>query len=380
MMEGTSLVNIMDRWIWSLQSSGDFTVASIRKLIDEFTLSKVSSSTRWIKAVPIKVNVLAWKIKLDNLPTRLNISHRGMDIDSILCLTCGKAVESIKHIFFTCQIARDILHLITRWWNIPYMEVSSYEEIQRLFIIAKWVMCHEPNSEGSGSAWKAYMNTRIAGLFLLVLLEYPNGKGVARATSRGLDMTPHWSEVGVAPLMSPRQDETKPGRFEAMAIEIEKNATSGSTVIDENRGRDDLRQNPKKRGTSKDVVASLDQRVAGVETSMAELKNQVEGLEGLNSDFTSMREDFRVALNTLSGDLKREIHDLRDSFMGEITKIREEFGDEVSTLHQVIEALQADMALCKRSLASGGGNTNHGPKIDVPKPSPFVGKREARGG
>ncbi|GJY44465.1 hypothetical protein Tco_0432678 [Tanacetum coccineum] len=67
---------------------------------------------------------------------------------------------------------------------------------------------HEPNSEGSGSAWKAYMNARVAGLFLLVLLEYPNGKGVVCATSRGLDMAPHWSGVGVAPLMSPRHDET----------------------------------------------------------------------------------------------------------------------------------------------------------------------------
>ncbi|GKA38078.1 putative retrotransposon gag domain, nucleotide-binding alpha-beta plait domain protein [Tanacetum coccineum] len=167
-------------------------------------------------------------------------------------------------------------------------------------------------------------------------------------------------------------------RFEAMTNENEKIGASGSPIVDENWGRDDVHQNPKKRGTSKDVVASLDQRVAGVETSMAELKNQVEGLEGLDSDFTSMREDFRVALNTLSGDLKREIHDLRDSFMGEITKIREGFGEEVSTLHQVIEGLQADMALCKRSLASGGGNTNHDPKIDVPKPSPFVEKREAR--
>ncbi|GJV10877.1 putative retrotransposon gag domain, aspartic peptidase domain protein [Tanacetum coccineum] len=99
---------------------------------------------------------------------------------------------------------------------------------------------------------------------------------------------------------------------------------------------------------------------------------------GLDSAFASMREDFRVALNALAGDLKREIHDLRDSFMGEITKIREEFGEEVSTLHQTIEDLQADVALCKRSLASGGGNPNHGPKIDVPKPSLFVGKWEAR--
>nr|GEY61369.1 putative retrotransposon Gag domain, nucleotide-binding alpha-beta plait domain protein [Tanacetum cinerariifolium] len=129
---------------------------------------------------------------------------------------------------------------------------------------------------------------------------------------------------------------------------------------------------------SKDIVASLDKRVAGVKTSMAELKNQVEGLEGLGSDFESMREDFRVAFNILSGDLKREIHDLKDSFMGEIAKIREEFREEVFTLHQTFEDLQADVALCKRSSASGGGNANHGPKLDVPKPLLFVGKREAR--
>nr|GFA68785.1 putative retrotransposon Gag domain, aspartic peptidase domain protein [Tanacetum cinerariifolium] len=100
-------------------------------------------------------------------------------------------------------------------------------------------------------------------------------------------------------------------RFEAMAIKIEKNAASGSTVIDENRGRNDLRQNPKKRGT----------------------------------------------------------RDHEDT--GGV-------GEEVSTLHQTIEDLQADVALCKRSLASGGDNNNHGPKIDVPKPSPFMEKQEAK--
>ncbi|GJW58057.1 hypothetical protein Tco_0104788 [Tanacetum coccineum] len=193
--------------------------------------------------------------------------------------------------------------------------------------------CHEPNSEGSGSAWKAYMNARVAGLFLLVLLEYPNGKGVVRATSRGLDMAPHWSGVGAAPLMSPRQDETSEPLLYAGWM------AGPYRCKDATRGRNDdpvtsgvwnyVASQPKKRGTSKDVVASLDQRVAGVETSMAELKNQEEGLEGLDSDFTSMREDFRVALNTLSGDLKREIHGLRDSFMGRDPQVRKEFGDEV---------------------------------------------------
>ncbi|GKB11490.1 hypothetical protein Tco_0845413 [Tanacetum coccineum] len=224
------------------------------------------------------------------------------------------------------------------------------------YTYGSFAICYEPNSERPGSAWMAYMNARVAGLFLLVLLEYPNGKGVVRAKSRGLDIGLHWSGVGAVPLISPRQDETSEpllyagwmaGHYQckdAMRGRNDDRVTSGIRA----RGRDDLRHQPKKRGTSKDVLESLDQRVAGVETSMAELKNQVEGLEGLDSNFMSMRDDFRVALNTLSGEL------------------------------MFFEGLQADMALCKRSLVSGGGNTNHGLKIDVPKPSPFMGKQEAR--
>nr|GEX97473.1 putative RNA-directed DNA polymerase, eukaryota, reverse transcriptase zinc-binding domain protein [Tanacetum cinerariifolium] len=50
--------------------SGDFSVSSVRKLID-------NAKTRWIKDVPIKINVHAWKMIHDCLPTRFNISQRG---------------------------------------------------------------------------------------------------------------------------------------------------------------------------------------------------------------------------------------------------------------------------------------------------------------
>nr|GEV45524.1 hypothetical protein [Tanacetum cinerariifolium] len=55
---------------------------------------------RWIKEVPIKVNIHDWKVSLDGLPTRWNISRRGMDISSILCPLCELAVETSKHLFF----------------------------------------------------------------------------------------------------------------------------------------------------------------------------------------------------------------------------------------------------------------------------------------
>nr|GEX82144.1 hypothetical protein [Tanacetum cinerariifolium] len=99
----------------ALEGSGEFTIMSVRKMIDDFMLSEVSSKTRWNKAVPIKVNVHAWKVKLDGFPTRLNISRRVIDIESILCLMCGKAVESTSHVFFTCQMSKEILRKTSRW-------------------------------------------------------------------------------------------------------------------------------------------------------------------------------------------------------------------------------------------------------------------------
>ncbi|GKC16651.1 RNA-directed DNA polymerase, eukaryota, partial [Tanacetum coccineum] len=120
-------------WSWSLEGSGVFSVASVRKLLDDKRLPIVSSQTRWIKAVPIKVNILAWKVRLDCLPTRLNISRRGMDIASILCPICGSAVESSSHVFFDCQVTKDNFRKICHWWDVDFMEVF-WARAKELFV------------------------------------------------------------------------------------------------------------------------------------------------------------------------------------------------------------------------------------------------------
>nr|GFA90065.1 RNA-directed DNA polymerase, eukaryota, reverse transcriptase zinc-binding domain protein [Tanacetum cinerariifolium] len=53
-VEGCILADMMDRWFWSSEGSGEFTITSVRKMIVDFMLPDVSSKTRWIKAVPIK--------------------------------------------------------------------------------------------------------------------------------------------------------------------------------------------------------------------------------------------------------------------------------------------------------------------------------------
>ncbi|GJT65494.1 RNA-directed DNA polymerase, eukaryota, reverse transcriptase zinc-binding domain protein [Tanacetum coccineum] len=122
------LVPTSDRWTWTLANSGEFSVASVRQLIDDKTLPEVDSKTRWIKYVPIKVNVLAWKVKSDSLPTRFNVSRRGIPIDSIKCGICDTGAETSSHLFFSCCMVRQTVRLISRWWDISYAEFESYED------------------------------------------------------------------------------------------------------------------------------------------------------------------------------------------------------------------------------------------------------------
>ncbi|GKD30967.1 hypothetical protein Tco_1241745 [Tanacetum coccineum] len=45
-VEGTLLADMRDRWTWSLEGSSDFSVASVRKLLDGNMLPEVASKTR----------------------------------------------------------------------------------------------------------------------------------------------------------------------------------------------------------------------------------------------------------------------------------------------------------------------------------------------
>nr|GEX36441.1 RNA-directed DNA polymerase, eukaryota [Tanacetum cinerariifolium] len=117
-----------DIWVWSLEKSGVFSFASIRKMIDDKSLSEVATKTRWIKVVPIKVNVYAWKVKNDYLLTRFNISRCGIDIASIMCPFCSNGVETSSHLFFSCNLARTLTRRIIQWWDISDEEFNAYEE------------------------------------------------------------------------------------------------------------------------------------------------------------------------------------------------------------------------------------------------------------
>nr|GEW80080.1 RNA-directed DNA polymerase, eukaryota [Tanacetum cinerariifolium] len=117
-----------DTCIWSLSNDDSFLVNSVRKHIDEHSLPSLFPCTQWYKMIPKKVIVFMWRMLLDRLPNRLNLSSYGLDIDLISCMVCNGHVESNDHIFFTCDMAVAIWNLVRSWIDLPLPIFLSCED------------------------------------------------------------------------------------------------------------------------------------------------------------------------------------------------------------------------------------------------------------
>ncbi|GJW79628.1 RNA-directed DNA polymerase, eukaryota [Tanacetum coccineum] len=114
----TSLSDQYDIWQWSLNGLSGFFVASVRHLVDSWLLDTCNDVTRWNRLLPIKVNVFLWRLKLNKLPSRVNLDRRGIDVISINCSSCQGDLETVNHTFFNCGLAKELWPLLAKWWDL----------------------------------------------------------------------------------------------------------------------------------------------------------------------------------------------------------------------------------------------------------------------
>ncbi|GJW56322.1 RNA-directed DNA polymerase, eukaryota [Tanacetum coccineum] len=133
-MNSVVLSSSKDRWTCDLSGDGEFKVKVIRNFIDDLFLPSSDVETRWVKFIPIKVNVFSWRARRDRLPTRVNLSRRGVLLDSHLCPLCNAAMEDVQHVFFRCDVARVVLRKICRWWDLDWQEICSFSDWDAWFL------------------------------------------------------------------------------------------------------------------------------------------------------------------------------------------------------------------------------------------------------
>nr|GEY73349.1 RNA-directed DNA polymerase, eukaryota [Tanacetum cinerariifolium] len=125
LMNSLSLSSSKDRWVCNISGDGSFSVKAILNYLDDHFLPSASEPIRWVKSIPLKINVFAWRACL---PTRANLVRRGIAMESINCPMCNSFEEDVHHVFFRCDVAQAILRHISRWWDLDCQSWSSFAE------------------------------------------------------------------------------------------------------------------------------------------------------------------------------------------------------------------------------------------------------------
>nr|XP_043614188.1 uncharacterized protein LOC122586145 [Erigeron canadensis] len=116
--------NDVDKWVFSVDNLNEFSVKEIRLRIDSMVLPVNIFATRWNNMVPRKVNIHAWRVLLDRIPTRKNLVTKGLDIPSLLCPMCECDVETSDHVFGNCNVASRVWRAVSNWIQIPIPSVG----------------------------------------------------------------------------------------------------------------------------------------------------------------------------------------------------------------------------------------------------------------
>nr|GEV99790.1 RNA-directed DNA polymerase, eukaryota [Tanacetum cinerariifolium] len=116
------------RWFCDLNGEGAFRVKDARSIIDDIFLPSSEVATRWVKYIPIKINIFMWRARLNRIPTRCNLASHDVVLESSLCPLCGLAPEDASHVLFRCELSKHVFRRICQWWDLDWQDVLSFPD------------------------------------------------------------------------------------------------------------------------------------------------------------------------------------------------------------------------------------------------------------
>lgn len=153
------------------------------------------------------------------------------------------------------------------------------------------------------------------------------------------------------------------------------------------QGEEETTRRSKKKGTrdlsrdpsvSRTLTSELEPRLMKVECTVAnmhdditQLSDSVEGLEGkveaAHTATQDLRDETLGLVNSALATIREEVAKLKEELLGQLRDIRAE-----------VESVKEDVILCKKAAVTGSVTILQGPKMEVPKPQKYHGKRDAR--
>ena len=126
----------------------------------------------------MKVVAFSWKLLLDRIPTRSNLSRRNClppDM-STLCVLCGSSEESTNHLFLHCDFSASVWANVMSWLDFSFITPTN------LFV--HWECW---SNEGGGRKF-----ARVYGLFGMQLFRLFGKLGIIEFFKMKRDMSMIW--------------------------------------------------------------------------------------------------------------------------------------------------------------------------------------------
>lgn len=99
--------------MWCSTISGKFTVKSCYNLVLNRRLSAPNAVMEWKSSwtikIPCRLLLFGWKIAMDCLWTKTNLTKHKISISHMVCPLCANGKESSLHLFYQCSIFRSTL-------------------------------------------------------------------------------------------------------------------------------------------------------------------------------------------------------------------------------------------------------------------------------
>ncbi|KAK9995832.1 hypothetical protein SO802_020518 [Lithocarpus litseifolius] len=142
-----SATSARDRVIWAENKNGKFTVKSAHRLVleeqwvnmlaegSDQSAMKQTWKRLWQMNVPNKVIHFAWKVGRNILATKENLRRRNITKDST-CDICGKQVETISHLFWFCDHAKEVWSSFKL--SSPFEIQPSWDYMDVIWLLQKW--------------------------------------------------------------------------------------------------------------------------------------------------------------------------------------------------------------------------------------------------
>ncbi|XP_021974414.1 uncharacterized protein LOC110869469 [Helianthus annuus] len=128
-LSNVSLSSENDKWYWFDDNQNGFSVKSVKKSLIVERGTSHPPNFIWCKWVPIKCNIMAWRVNLDRFPTRVNLRRRNVDIPSVMCHLCGDYEEMMDHLFTACSVALRVWSVFSAWCNVPPLFFFEFKDI-----------------------------------------------------------------------------------------------------------------------------------------------------------------------------------------------------------------------------------------------------------